>query len=63
MKKLLLTAILAAACLIPAIAARTAAVSGRVIDEKGTPVAFATVVLLQAERQAADTPRLFRWRI
>ena len=53
MKKLLLTAILAAACLIPAIAARTAAVSGRVIDEKGTPVAFATVVLLQAERQAA----------
>lgn len=53
MKRLLLSAMLAIACMLPALAARTAVATGRVIDEKGAPVAFATVVLLQAGEQAA----------
>lgn len=53
MKRIILSVIFAIACVLSGFAARTAVASGRVVDEKGLPVEFATVVLLRQERQVA----------
>lgn len=53
MKRFLLLFTLALLPVSTLLAARQATASGRVIDEKGAPVEFATVILLQAEKQVA----------
>jgi len=55
MKRLLLSVVLSTILAAQLFAARQPAAAGRVLDEKGEPVEFATVILLQNGRQAAGT--------